>query len=100
MELGIAITPATSGTAEAPLGDWLGLRARLTAMHATRRALLGEFAAASPAGGSFAPGAALALAHSAEDLSRVNLTGLVDGKAPRGMNLDLAGQDEPGERGK
>lgn len=104
MELGFAIAPAATGTVRkslaAPMGDWPGLRARLSAAHAIRRELLGESAGAAPACGSFAPTAAQALAHSAEDLSRVNLTGLADGKAPRGMDLNLAGHDEPGERGK
>ena len=48
MELGFAFEPASHGTAQmqpaALSSDWLGLRARLVAAHATRRALLGEFA--------------------------------------------------------
>lgn len=82
------------------MGDWPGLRARLAAAHAIRRTLLNDYAGSERIVASFAPAAAQALAVFEEDLSRVNPTGLADGKCLSGMDVNLAAQNEPGERGK
>lgn len=79
--------------------DWHGLRVRLSAAHAARRALLAGFAQQGAANGSFDPAAATSIFAFEEALAAVNLTDLADGKSVAGNELGVAGAQVPGGRG-
>lgn len=94
----LPLTGGASGTdpegAERPL-DWESLRARLVATHDLLRA---DTRDAAPAG-SFAPGAARALATYELDKQSVNPTGSALGKPDDGMDEVVGHASMPADRG-
>jgi len=78
--------------------DWHGLRARLCAAYAARRALAGAVKASAGAG-SFDHESAKFLAAYGNGLCAVNRTALGNGKPPEGNDAAVAATAETGGRG-
>ena len=82
--------------------DWLGLHARMSAAHAVRRELSRTDNRCPLRDGGFGdwPLAVHAAAQMAADMTRsVNLTDSTDSKQLQGMNANIAGLSNRGDRG-
>jgi hypothetical protein len=80
--------------------DWHGLRARFLAARACRRALdVGGGRRIKASGASFNRSAASALAEFEDASHGVNLNNSADGKAPLGIEENVAGASMRGDRG-
>jgi hypothetical protein len=88
----------TVGKSASP--EWHGLLTRLVAARAARRVLSEDSAAGGAAlAGSFDGASARLLADYGERLSPVNPVFWAYGKPVRGMDADIAGETNPGDRG-
>jgi hypothetical protein len=80
--------------------DWHGLRARFLAARACRRALeAGGGRRIKASGASFNRSAASALADFEDASHGINLNDSADGKAPLGIEVNVAGASMHGDRG-
>jgi hypothetical protein len=92
--------PADRAVGKSTSPEWHGLRARLVAARATRRVLSEDSAAGGAAfAGSFDGASARVLADYGERLSAVNPVFWAYGKPVQGMDANIAGETNPGDRG-